>query len=122
MGAIFGPIVLFVIVAVVVVVMVKRSVSQQTEVREALAHPDVPALRYRVPEGQDPAAVLAALHGAGYTATADDHGGGDQGVLIGGIGDEAPDREEVRRVLAGEGKLNFEGDTTYVATPHFDDE
>ena len=120
MGAILVPVVLFVVVAAVIVVMTQRSVSGETETREVLVDPEVPALRYEVPEGHDPAAVLAALRAAGYVATADEQAG-NQGVLIGAQEGEQPDRDKVREVIAG-ADINLEGDSSADATPRFDDE
>jgi hypothetical protein len=121
MGAILGPVVLVVVVAVIAVVMVRRTVGREQEVKETLAHPDVPSLRYRVPEGQDPAVVLSSLRAAGYVAAADDLGGGNSGLLVSSPDGAAPDREAVRAVIVGS-PLNFEGDTGGEPRPRFEDE
>jgi hypothetical protein len=121
-GAIFVVILLLVAVVVAVLVWTRRTVREHDEVHEAIDSPEVPSLRYQVPPGQDPAVVLAALRSAGYTATADDRGLGDKALLITGPDGDEPDREAVREVLAGESKLNFEDDKTYISNPQFDDE
>jgi len=63
-------------------------------------------LRYRVPHGQDPAAVLGALEAQGYAATLAD---GAQDVLVPCPRGVEEDRELVRAVIAG-ADLNLEGD------------
>lgn len=120
MGAILVPLVLFVVIAVVIVVMTRRSAGGETETHEILVDPEVPALRYEVPDGQDPAAVLAALRNSGYVASAEQQAG-NQGLLIGLPEGERPDREQVRSVIAG-ANTNLEGDASPAATPRFDDE
>lgn len=112
MGAILGPVVLFVIVAVVIVALVKRSVADQSKVHDTLTTPDVPSLRYSVPNGHDPAPVLAALASAGFVASSDSEGV-DRGVLIGHPEGEQVDREAVREVLSGVEQVDH---------PRFDDE
>jgi hypothetical protein len=121
MGAIFVPIVLVIVVGVVAVLLVKRMSARETEVQDTLSGREVPSLRYRVPEGQDPASVLVALRNAGYVATADDSGGGNAGVLVSATDGDEPDRETVRAVIAGS-SLNQEGDPGGDSHPHFDDE
>lgn len=54
-------------------------------------------LRYHVPVGQDPAAVLSSVRQQGFTATVE-MVGGDEDILI--ICDRAEAREEVRSILA----------------------
>ncbi|HET8666209.1 MAG TPA: hypothetical protein VFM08_17975, partial [Nocardioides sp.] len=61
---------------------------------------DRSTLRYEVPEGQDPAAVLAGLRGAGYDASPDSEPGPSSPiVIIGEAQGGEPDREAVRRTL-----------------------
>jgi len=69
----------------------------------------VESLRYHVPVGQDPAAILAALQLEGYEAVRDDDLA-TQDILI--LTPSGADREraKVRAVLAHEAPLNLEGD------------
>ena len=69
------------------------------EQRDKELHSDrVPTLEYEVPEGQDPAVVLAALHQAGYDATSDaTHP--RQTVLIACPGGIEGEREHARAVI-----------------------
>jgi hypothetical protein len=56
-------------------------------------------LRYVVPEGQDPAAVMAALAPAGYVARVEDEEGTRVLVIVEEDG-ERPDRGAVRALIA----------------------
>lgn len=82
-----------------------RKEAQRTE---ALSRPRNDTLRYRVPHGQDPATVLAALHAAGYNAAPDLEAGLGSVVVECANGVEE-ERERVRAVIAG-ADLNLEGD------------
>lgn len=68
MGAILVPLVLILVVLVIGVVVVKQFSRREAERRQAVVRSDVETLEYHVPEGDDPAAVLAALHSAGFEA------------------------------------------------------
>ena len=75
MGAAFP---LFLILAAVVVVgailvggLMRSWSARQHEVNEQISGPGETTLEYRVPTGQDPAAVLTALSQDGYVATTD---------------------------------------------------
>lgn len=72
------------------VVVVSRSQKQRVAQVE---QPGTDTLRYRVPEGQDPLAVLSALQQAGYDAVTE---GEDVVVPV-----AAGDRERVRSVIEG---------------------
>lgn len=90
-------------------------VKEQAEVFEGA--PLAGALRYHVPHGQDPAAVMAALESEGYPATLDS---GAQEVVVPCPRGADHDRERVREVIA-QARLNLEGDS--VSTPVvFEDE
>ena len=58
MGALLVPVAIFVVLVVVVAVAVKRFGSRQIKHSDALQDPARETLRYEVPPGQDPAAVL----------------------------------------------------------------
>ena len=66
-------------------------------------------MRYRVPHGQDPAAVILGLTRAGYDAVPDPTMGQGNELLIAGH-DQTVDRESVRRALSEITQLNLEGD------------
>jgi len=121
MGAIVVPIILVIVVVVVGVLLLKRMADREGEVHADLSHPESSALRYHVPEGQDPASVVVALRRAGFVATLDDAGSGDAGVLVSREDGADPDREAIRAAIAGS-TLNQEGDPGGEAHPRFDDE
>lgn len=85
------------------------AVKEEAAVRDAA--PGADTLRYRVPEGQDPAAVMAALEAAGYHATpAPELNTHDLLVPCPHGADPAQQRAHVRAVIAG-AALNLEGDS-----------
>jgi hypothetical protein len=115
MGAAAVPVVMvLVLLAVVMAGLAVLGRRQDRDLARAGATPG--ALAYRVPEGQDPAAVVTALRGEGLEAVAD----GDV-VRVGGPGQGEPDREHVRRVLAV-APLNSEGDPAWTRDVRFLDE
>lgn len=85
-----------VILAIVVVVVAGAVVLARRQNRgvEDLTDPAAPTLRYEVPEGQDPVAVVAALHEAGYDAVAE-----GQHVAVRGGEDPERERAHVRAVI-----------------------
>lgn len=71
--------------------------------------PERASLRYTVPDGQDPAAVIAALRVAGYDAARDSVGNTNDVVIA--CEEDTPElRERVRSVIAADAPLNMEGD------------
>jgi hypothetical protein len=121
-GAALVPFVLILVVLVVVAVAMARFAKRQEERRSAIVANSA-ALAYELPEGQDPAVVVAALSDEGYAASIDDRASVQPRVLIATHDEESvPDREQVRRVLAGARRLNFEGDTAELPKPKFADE
>lgn len=127
MGGGFGaiPLVLVLLLAVVVVVgvLVRGANRRKEAFDEAARDPDVETLRYRVPEGQDPVAVAAALQQRGFEATTD-HGPGTYDVVVAlpRTGGTTGGREEVRRVIAEDAPLNLESDKTSPRRVKFADE
>lgn len=108
MGAVVVPIIIALAVLVIAVVGLRRLSRDERRHADDLRTPG--SLRYRVPAGQDPAVVLAALGNAGYDAAPDSTTGvGPELLIRSGDGTE-PDREEVRRVLSSVRTLNPEGD------------
>ena len=117
MGAILIPIVIIVIAIVAGAITATRYVRRQRARADLIRGAGPSTLRYAVPNGQDPGAVVLGLDRAGFEAVPDATVGMPTEVLIGAPGGKVPDREEVRQVLAGLGQLNFEGDTAPVPKP-----
>jgi hypothetical protein len=72
MGALLVPILIVLVVAVLAVVAVTRLGARRAQVADRVDRPDVPTLRHRFEPGVDPAALVAALGKAGYTAVEDE--------------------------------------------------
>lgn len=108
--------VLFVVAVVVVVSATMGKSGEAGESDPSAALRKEPHVLYRVPDGQDPAVVLAHLREAGWTALPD-RVGFEQLVVIGLREDTAEAREEVRRVIAGARATNIEGPPAVDPTP-----
>lgn len=63
---------------------------------------DGPAVRYRVPEGQDPVSVTAALVHEGFQPQVD-YGGGHERIVVVPCPHGEEDREQVRAAIATAG-------------------
>ena len=100
MGAVFVPVILLLVVIVAAVIAVKRFSGSEVQRSDRLQNADRATLRYEVPDGQDPAVVLAGLRGAGYDASPDSEPGPSSPIVIIGSRGSDPDREAVRRTLA----------------------
>jgi hypothetical protein len=99
MGAVLVPVILLIVVIVAAALAMKRFGAREVQHSDRLQRHERATLRYEVPAGQDPAAVLAGLRQAGYDASADSEPGPSSPiVIIGGHGGD-PDREAVRRTL-----------------------
>ena len=79
------------------------------------------SLVYEVPEGQDPAAIIAALRQDGLEAT-EVMRQGRQRVVIGGPGGSRKIRAQAQVVIAHESDLNLEGDPAPTRKVTFADE
>jgi hypothetical protein len=98
MGAVLVPVVIVVVLLVLGVVMLKRLDRAGHQRRdEVMTAPHT--LRYYVPEGQDPAAVLVALSRHGFEAVPDPD---DVHALVIMCPLGSAQREEVRVVLENE--------------------
>jgi hypothetical protein len=86
----------------------RRMHHRNEAIRRESASPAVGVLRYHVPEGQDPAAVLAALETEGYAATLSP-GPATHDVMIPCRSGADRERAHVRAVIA-HAALNMEGD------------
>src|SRR5262249_20662694 len=101
MGALLVPVIALLVVLVVAAVAVKQFGSRSVEQGDRLQTETKPTVRYEVPAGQDPAAVLAEVRDAGYDASPESEPGPSSPILIIGASDGgAPDRERLRRLLA----------------------
>jgi len=109
-GIVFVLIPLVIIVGVAFLATRWFRQSEQLKRREARAGA-VDSLRYHVPPGQDPAAILAALQLEGYQAVRDD-GQTTQDILILTPSGADLERLRIRAVLAHESRLKLEGDPT----------
>ncbi|MEP9381644.1 hypothetical protein [Nocardioides sp. KR10-350] len=113
MEYLLGGIVFVVIPLVIVVGVVWLAVHwfRQNELRkrEEAVGGVVDSLRYHVPRGQDPAAILAALQVEGYEAVRDDQSPQPDILILTPHGSDR-ERAKVRAVLLHEAPLNLEGD------------
>jgi hypothetical protein len=109
-------VVLFVVVALVLAAYaLKRFGSREIEHSDRLQNADRPTLRYEVPPGQDPAAVLTELRRAGYDASADSEPGPSSPVvIIGTTTGGAPDREQLRATLERMDVINVDPEADVV--------
>jgi len=88
---------------------------------ERLVDPAVDTLEYEVPEGQDPAVVVAALTLEGLDAVGELRHG-RRLVLLNITGDDGEVRSRARAVIAHEAPLNPEGDASPDTQVRFLDE
>jgi hypothetical protein len=80
-----------------------RSMSLDSEAQRTRLHqPGAETLAYDVPDGQDPADVIAALGGSGYPAV-EDEGAGRHQVLVFCPDGRFSDRPRVRALIQGAG-------------------
>jgi hypothetical protein len=119
-GSFVALVVVVVVVLVVAGLMLKRFGSDHARRQEAVLTDARETLSYRVPEGQDPAAVLVALTRGGFEAVS---APGDSHLIV----IECPmgvsqQREELRTLLENEAPLNLEEDPNNVDRARFTDE
>jgi hypothetical protein len=101
MGAVLVPVILVAVVVVLGIIATKRFSRAEARHSDRLQNADRPTLRYQVAPGQDHAAVLTDLRHAGYDVSPDSEPGPSSPVLIIGTpSGAAPDREELRALLA----------------------
>lgn len=117
MAAVLIPVVIVVVALILGMMAAKRFVSRQQARADRLVHSHDDTVRYQVPHGQDPAAVLLGLNRAGYEAVGDPAVTGTNELLIGGRAGRELDREELRAVLAHVAQLNMEGDQAPALPP-----
>jgi len=107
MGAVLVPVILVVIVLILgglaVRAFTRREVDDSNELQRAHRH----SVRYQVPPGQDPAAVLHHLESEGYDVSPDSEPGPSSPILIIGTQDATVvDREYLRRAIASFDETN----------------
>ena len=100
-GIPLGLIFLLVVIVLTVIGLywVRPWARQRQRLSDHVNAPSTPTLDYRVPAGQDPAVVMAALTGAGYEAAVDPHDAHRVRVDCPAGPDE--ERSRVREVIAG---------------------
>jgi len=127
------PMVFLVIILVILVVIAAlvlgfgmggmRAMRQrQTALRSDAVSGQVESLRYQVPPGQDPAAVIAALKLEGFEVVRDDAALQTQDLLILCPGGAERERARVRAVIAHEASMDMEGHAMPEHEVHFADE
>ena len=116
MGAALVPVLIGLAVLVVAVLVVQAASRRQQDKVEETRRPDVGTLRYAVPDGQDPAAVVTALQNEGYDAVVE----GTE-VVVPCRTDPQRERAHVRSVIAA-APLNLEGDPAQQREVRFRDE
>ena len=118
MGAALVPLVIVLAVLILIAAGVVVFGRRQNRRREQVSRSDT--VRYRVPEGQDPASVLAGLNAAGYDAVVTS---AEAGPVV-AVRVESPNpqaREGIRTVIA-DAPLNLEGDRPAARDVRFLDE
>jgi hypothetical protein len=100
---------LLAIMALAAVYVVVPWVRGESRLREELTAPGQESLVYEVPEGQDPAAILAALRQDGLEATEVMRQGRQRVVISCPTGREDL-RPRARALIADKALLNLEGD------------
>lgn len=105
MGALV-VIMLFVLVAGIAFLTVLRSMGLEEQRTYARLHdPHVPTVAYAVPDGVDPAVVLAAVHAAGFTSVVGETAPAEH--LLVGCGDA--DRPRLRSVIEAIPLTRYDG-------------
>lgn len=121
-----APILVVVVLGLLIVAAVMRSARRQgertEELRRAEHESDLEMLRYHVPQGHDPAVVLAALHREGFEAIPDTEDAHRNDILIPCQEGADRHREHVRAVIGDVDRINFEGDRAPVGAVRFADE
>ncbi len=100
---------LFVVAALVGIYVVAPWMRSEERRRERITDPGLESLVYEVPEGRDPATIVAALRSDGLDAVEVLHHGRQRVVISAPSGREQL-RPRARAVIAHEADLNFEGD------------
>lgn len=119
MAIAFYILVIVAVLGLVAALGLRRVVFALDETDGKLHQPDARIVAYAVPEGQDPAVLLAALERAGYEAITEEQRGATH--LLAACPDER-DRDIIRRVIEGVHTTSFDGVPIDVGHIRFDDE
>lgn len=103
------PVVILLVIILLAVVALAARATKQSRKAADLAGTDA-SLEYVVPEGQDPAAVVAALQNHGYQARRDPAYTHTAKVVVACPDGVEHDRPRVRAVLEQAMPLNMDGD------------
>jgi len=114
-------VVLLAIIVLAAVYVVVPWMRGESRLRERLTEPGKESLVYEVPEGQDPATVVAALRNNGLEA-AEVMREGRQRVVISEASAGEDLRSRAREIIAKEADLNLEGDPSAPRKVTFADE
>jgi hypothetical protein len=121
------PVVFLVFLVLAVVVGIAYSaratgkVAKLAEEQASPADPRIQTLRYRVPDGQDPAVLIAALEPEGYTADLEVLDAARFLVIACPAGRDR-ERARVRHILAEHEVASLEGPPISPGKPIFEDE
>lgn len=121
MAAVLVPIVLVILVLVIGAVVVVRMSRRSQEREDWAKSSETEALRYHVPEGQDPVAVITALRQEGFEPVQDSATAG-RDVLIPCPSGKDRERARVRAIIEYVAPLNLEGDPADTPAVRFADE
>jgi len=114
-------IVLLAIIALAAIYVVVPWMRGESRLRDEVTGPGQDSLVYEVPEGQDPAAILAALRHDGLQATEVMRQGRQRVVIACSTGGEDL-RPRARALIAEKALLNLEGDPAADHRVRFADE
>jgi hypothetical protein len=106
-----------VVVGVAIMLALRTWVLEESRTEARLHRPGAHTLSYVVPNGQDPAVLMAAVRNAGLTSVVDTTGGTER-ILV---ECEEEDRARVRSALEHAAVPGYDGHTT-VAHVAFEDE
>lgn len=113
MPLLIAAVVLLILLGVAVLVFGAGGVrvlrQRQVALREDAVTERVPSLRYVVPPGQDPAAVMAALMNEGFEVVRDDAATHSQDLLILCPAGIERERARARAVIAHDAGIDMEG-------------
>lgn len=107
------------LIGLVIAFGLRGVVNQQERIERDLHGPEAKAVSYLVPEGQDPAVLVAALHTAGHAAITEERGGHTH-LLVGCA--TPVDRTSVRSVIERVHTTSSDGVAFTVGTVRFGDE
>lgn len=108
MAAPIVPVIVLVVAVLIIVVALLRSGRRAEERKHQAQESPAETLRYHVPAGQDPAAVIGALASEGYDAVRDSDANTSDILVLCGAGKER-ERAHVRAVIEHVAPMDMEG-------------